>query len=183
MLKRNTLISAFVLISLFGLINGISSCKVKSVSVSNVSLTETLKINEKEKKMQVQKENDVIGFLNIPRVNIKKKLYNSESSNNVVDKNVSILLNNSNVLVLAAHSGSAKNSYFKNLYKLKVNDLVFVDLDNMTLTYRVDKIYTIAKTGFLNIKGLNSNDKKLVLTTCGEKKDTQLIVECLLLKK
>ena len=83
---------------------------------------------------------------------------------------------NGNV-ILAAHSGNSKVSYFKNLDKLKIDDMVYIDYYNKTYNYKVVNIYDIEKTGKAKIIQ-NQNTNTLTLITCKEKTNKQIVIIC-----
>ena len=113
-----------------------------------------------------------IAVIEIPKINLKKGLVDINSSHNNVNENITILSNskmpniNNSTLILAAHSGNANISYFNNLNKLKLNDLVYIYYDNIKYEYKIINYYEEEKDGGITIKK-NSNDKNIiVLTTC-----------------
>ena len=106
--------------------------------------------------------------------------YNYQSSNNNVDKNITLLNNNlpdskNGLMVIAAHSGNSYLGFFKNLDKLVINDIVEIYYHNKIYYYIVDDIYEEDKDGSINYQK-NNQDNVLILTTCSKKKDKQLIV-------
>ena len=118
--------------------------------------------------------------LEISKINLSQKIYTKNSSLNNVDKNVQILRessfpdeNNGNV-ILAAHSGSGKIAYFKNLVKLKKGDDVNIYYNNSLYSYKVEEIYEVDKTGKIELEDHSSS--VLTLITCSEKDKTKQIV-------
>ena len=134
-------------------------------------------------KQTVYKEDtkdNIIGVLRIPKINFKMGFYNYQSSNNNVDKNITLLNNNlpdskNGLMVIAAHSGNSYLGFFKNLDKLVINDIVEIYYHNKIYYYIVDDIYEEDKDGSINYQK-NNQDNVLILTTCSKKKDKQLIV-------
>ena len=121
-----------------------------------------------------------IGNITIDKINLNKPLYKINSPQNNVEKNITILKesNYPELLVLAAHSGTNFNSYFKNLDNLKINDEVNIDYYDSHNTYIVDNIDIQKKNGYININKKDNN--YLILTTCYPKDDKyQLIVSCI----
>lgn len=120
---------------------------------------------------------DYIGFLEIDKINLKVGLVSKESKYNNVNKNVEILkpsdypdVINGN-FILASHSGTSKISYFKNLYKLGLNDSANVYYEDYIYYYKIVDIYDVPKTGSLKIK---RNHEKTVMTliTCTKNSKT-----------
>lgn len=124
-----------------------------------------------------------IGYLAINDIHLKANLYDPENSLNQVNKNVTILVNEEHIKVLAAHSGSGKTAYFKDLHKLFIGSVIEMKFGNEISTYLVDRIYTTEKNGMLAFSRRIDNSKRIILTTCGESKDTQLIIEAIEQKK
>lgn len=125
-----------------------------------------------------------IGKLTINKINLKQYLYNINSKNNNVDKNVTILNgsimpdNNNSIMYIAAHSGNNKVSFFNDLDELDINDEIILEFQNKNYLYQVINKYEIKKDG--TIYGQRSNKKQLVLTTCcPNKPNCQLIINCI----
>ncbi len=140
------------------------------------TITTTLK--QKDNKPNSIKE---IGVLEIPKINLKRYLYDINSELNNVDKNVTIIKENissneNGTIILAAHSGNNYNSYFDNLEKLKKDDIIYLKYKNISYQYKVTNIYEEKQTGYISIK--NKNINQLFLTTCSKKKNYQLTIEC-----
>lgn len=116
-------------------------------------------------------KNSYIGTVEIPKINLKKGFVDPSSKYNDIEYNVTILegsefpdVENGN-FILAAHSGTGVKAYFKNLYKLSNGDQVKVSYKGKTYTYKIVKIYTQKKQGYLTIYR-NSKKTTLTLITC-----------------
>ena len=81
------------------------------------------------------------------------------------------LLNHQHILmlisnfILAAHSGTSSVSFFKDLYKLKLNDEVIITYKDKEYKYIIKNIYTDTKDGNVTIKR-NKDKTTLTLITC-----------------
>lgn len=147
-------------------------------------------ISETKKDENKSKESskiEYIGVLSIPKINLKRGLVDPNSSLNDIQYNVEFL-NESSMpdelygnVILAAHSGNARISYFKNLDKLDVNDEVIIDYKNNNYTYSVVKKYEIEKNGKTNIIR-NRTENTLTLITCKHNTNKQIVVVCELSK-
>ncbi len=131
-------------------------------------------------------KDDIIGVLNIPKINFKMGFYNYNSKENNVNKNITLLNNTlpdkkNSTMIIAAHSGNSYLGYFKNLDKLDINDNIEIYYNNKKYHYIVDNIYEEEKDGTIEINK-NSKDTTLILTTCSKKKDKQLIIFCKLFR-
>mgnify|MGYP004500497945 FL=1 len=115
--------------------------------------------------------NQYIGYLEIPKLNLKKGFYPKNSELNDVDKNLLLVKESSypNVskgnLIIAGHSGTAWNSFFNDLYKLSVGDETKVIFNNKTYTYKIVNIYKAPKVGQIAVYR-NKNRTTLTLVTC-----------------
>lgn len=125
------------------------------------------------------------GILFIPKLNLEKGFYDFNDKKNNVNKNITLIKGSTfpnkknSVLVLAAHSGNSKISYFHNLDKLELKDEVNLMYQNKLYTFIVNKIYKTNKNGKININKEEGN--YLILTTCDKKNNSkQLVIKCIL---
>lgn len=116
------------------------------------------------------------GYLIIPKIEMKKGFYNTDSRLNNVNKNVTLLESNIlNTYILAAHSGTGSLAYFNNLRYLEVGDDVYLMFRDRKIHYKVVNIRNEVKNGKIHIK---NKENMIILTTCDqEKKGYQLIIE------
>lgn len=128
-----------------------------------------------------------IAVLKIPKINLEKGLVAKDSKYNNINYGVEILKEsdspdviNGNV-ILAAHSGTANISYFRNLDKINVGDEASIIYNGKTYYYKFVKIYDIEKTGKAVIKRDN-NTSTLTLVTCRHNTNKQIILIAELLK-
>lgn len=122
-----------------------------------------------------------IGTLIINKINLKKELYDINSKNNTIEKNVTILKGsidpsyNNSIFFIAAHSGNGKLAFFKNLDKLQINDEIILIYKNNKYTYHVNEILEQEKSSYIDV--YKNTKKQLVLTTCSPTdKNKQLII-------
>lgn len=134
---------------------------------------------EKEKKPKIKY--DYIAVLKIPKINLEKGLVEKNSKYNNINYGVQILKEsdspdviNGNV-ILAAHSGTANISYFRNLDKLDLGDDAIIYYQGNTYIYKVVKKYDADKTGKINIKR-DRNTSTLTLITCRHNTDKQIVI-------
>jgi len=120
---------------------------------------------------------DYIGYLEIPKINLKQGFVSPDSKYNNVDMNIQIInpSNYPNVdkgnFILASHSGSSSISYFKHLYKLVRNDLIKVNYNGYRYTYQIVNIYTTPKNGQVPIYR-DKNITTITLITCTRNDNT-----------
>lgn len=122
-----------------------------------------------------------IAVLEIPSISLKRGLVSPDSYYNNVNYNIQIIehstmpdIVNGN-LILAGHNGASYISFFKNLYKLNLNDKVYIYYQGYKYEYTLDSIYDTPKDG--NIEIYRNHDKTAItLITCKKNtKDTQVI--------
>ena len=127
------------------------------------------KLNDDEK--TVDESNEYIGKISIPKINLVKGFVSKDSKNNNISRNVTILkeANMPDVdkgnFILVAHSGDAYISFFRNLYKLSVNDVAYIYYNDIKYTYQIKDIYNVEKNGTVSIRR-NYDVNTLTLVTC-----------------
>lgn len=120
-----------------------------------------------------------VGTIKIPSINLKKDLYEIDSTLNNIEENVTILKNSKfpSLIIIAAHSGTGKNAFFKDLDKINMNDIIKIEYEQNNYTFIVTNIYEQNKTGYIDIN--KSEENQLFLTTCSKDNSKQLIIECI----
>lgn len=133
---------------------------------------------------KLKEDDEPIGKLIINKININHNLYDINNPQNNVDKNITILSGSTSpelkesIIFIAAHSGTGKTAYFKNLDKLNKNDNITLIYKNKKYNYIVKEKWETNKNGYLDIQKENIN--QLILTTCSpNKKNKQLIINCI----
>lgn len=145
-------------------------------------------IEEEQQQEEVKQEipiNNIkyIGVLKIDKINLRKGLVDKTSSYNHVDQNIQILKESDmpdeemGNFILAAHSGNGRVAYFRDLHKLKINDLVNVYYEGINYVYEIVNIYEIEKTGEAHIIR-NASKTTLTLITCKDNEEKQIIIIC-----
>jgi len=148
-------------------------------------------INEPEFKLKIPTvnintnyEDETIGKLIIKKININHNLYDINNPQNNVDKNIAILEGSvfppskESIIFIAAHSGTGKLAYFKDLDILNKDDQITLIYKNKNYNYIVKNKWETKKNGFIDIPKENNN--QLILTTCSPNKDhKQLIINCI----
>lgn len=131
-----------------------------------------------------------IGYLEIPKIKFKRGFVDINSKDNDVSKNITIISGSKypNVekgnFIIAGHSGTGVQSYFKNLYKLNNNDEVYVYYKNIKYTYKIVKIYKQPKDGTIAIyRDYNKTTLTLVTCTKNDKKTQTVYIAELQSKK
>ncbi len=156
-----------VLFILLIFLNGCSSNKVKDISVS---------LNTKESDFYTY-----LGYLVIPKINMKLGFYDYESQLNDVNKNIELINTGiSNTYLIAAHSGTGTLAYFNDLRYLEINDEIYLKFKNKTNKYKIKNISRKIKDGKIKI---SKEENQIILVTCDQiVKGYNLIIEGKLIK-
>ena len=198
--KNSTLILFGIVIILLGVVIGLyeyfEERKNKTFSDMNIVLydnempqnieTKEEQINnEKEEIIDNKSENNnvinYIGVLEIPKINLKRGFYGLDSKDNSVDYNVTVINGSTfpneknNNLILAAHSGDCSICYFNDLYKLKLDDIAYINYNNTKYKYKIVDIYEVEKDGTVEIYR-DYSKSVLTLITCTRNSDTKQTV-------
>ena len=120
--------------------------------------------------IQLQNSDNYNMVIEIPKINLKKGIYNLYDFRNNIESNVTVLnyeIINQEIknLIIAAHSGNNYNAYFKDLSKLKIGDEVIIYYQNYKYNYEINNIYIKSKIENYYIID-NPEDIDLVLVTC-----------------
>lgn len=131
-------------------------------------------------------DDDILLELDIPRINLMRKVYNINSSLNNVDKNVEILKNSNldkNLYFLASHSGGGNASYFDALVYLEIGDFIWINKEREKYAFVIEEVFYIQKNGYFEVS-YNKEGNNLFLITCSLKyKNKQLVIKSRLIYK
>lgn len=169
-----TLLSAITLtFSLLYAYNTIEKINIKKTNREKV--LNYYQESSHKKVVDKKSEEDYLGILHIPSINLTRGFYKQTSSLNNVNKNIyyvkeSIPLEySSSMLILAAHRGNSKVSFFNDLDKLNLGSTIYLDYKGKRYTYILSNKYDELKDGYLNIIRKKNKDS-LVLITCNKSK-------------
>ena len=114
----------------------------------------------------------------IPKIKVKEQLYPLNDPLNQVELHPEIIIFNNPAkktgpILIAAHSGNTKVSFFKRLDHLLIGDIVHLEYQDIQYTYQVYLTEEQAKKGFIRI---NEEGIVLILTTCHPHKETKQLV-------
>lgn len=147
----------------------------KSDKKSEAKQTETLK----SEALKVTND-EKLGVIEIPKINLKRYLHKVDAYQNNVDKNIEVLKSSDmpdvkdGNLILAGHNGNTSVGHFRNLHNLSLGDDIIVNYKGKSYNYEVSKIYDVLKTGTVAIKR-DKNKNTITLITCLGS-DRQLVV-------
>lgn len=128
-----------------------------------------LKKEENEIQDKIYQTNSYFSILEIPKISLKKELYDVSDKRNDVNQNILVHSEsifpgeNKSFVILAAHSGNGAHAYFKNLYQLERFDEIKLYYQNKIYIYEIVEIEKQAKTGTLLLKQ-NKKDMLLLIT-------------------
>ena len=195
-----------IMIGIFFIIFGLISLTYKYIRELNLNKIEEKSIEiylEKEETQEEQEETieqeeikeekeeqviiDYIGVIEIPKINLKKGIVSSNSKYNNVNKSIYTISNSTfpneeeiSHIILAGHSGNSYISYFRNLKKLKKDDLIYLYYNNQTYIYSVSKTYEVEKTGSIAV-GIYAKDA-MTLITCVDNSNKQLVIVAMIVE-
>ena len=139
----------------------------------------TSSVEEKQEKSKSKLE--YVAVLKIPKIKLEKGIVGKNSKYNSVDYGIEVLDNSDTPdvekgnIILCAHAGNSKVSYFRELDLLKVGDVVMLIYKGKTYQYEIVDIYSIKKTGTAPIR--RDRDKSTItLITCIHNTDRQIVL-------
>ncbi len=124
---------------------------------------------------------EYIAILRIPKINLKRGLVDKNSKYNDIKYNIMIHKSSDSPseeggnLILLAHSGNSNISFFKYLYKMKLDDIIYLDYNNNTYKYKLINIYDIEKNGKAPIRK-NTTKSSITLITCRNNTNKQIVL-------
>ena len=138
-------------------------------------------VKEEESKTSSSPSYNYFAVLEIPSINLKRGIVDYNSKYNNVKYNIQIIehsqmqdVENSN-LILAGHNGTSGVSFFKNLYKLKEDSLIYLYYDGYKYIYKLNNYYDTDKDGKIEIVR-NRYKNAITLITCKKgTKDKQTV--------
>lgn len=122
-----------------------------------------------------------VGYLSIPKIDLKKGFTDIDNKYNTVNRNIEVIKPSKSPdvdkgnFIIAGHSGTSSVSFFKDLYKLVLEDEIYITYNNTEYKYIIKNIYTDIKDGDVVVRR-DSNKTTLTLITCTKgDKNTQTI--------
>ena len=119
----------------------------------------------------VEKENTYTSILSIPKIGLKKGIYDINDERNNINDNImidkhSVYPNNSlSNVILVAHSGVGDTAYFNRIKELDTDSLIEFYYEHTKYIYKIDNYYYVEKTGSVKLK-YDENKKTITLITC-----------------
>lgn len=145
-------------------------------NLSNKKLTQAFSKTEEEQnkeylKLLNPKENGVMGYIKIPKIDVEIPIYHG-TSNKVLQKGVGHFENSSLPVggesthsILSAHRGLPSSRLFTDLDQLEEGDMFYIYVLDKVLAYRVDQIKVVEPSNIENLK-IVDNEDYITLVTC-----------------
>lgn len=165
---------------IFSIITIVLTLPIFNAKNNNYSTTNN-SIKAIEKELFIPEKKKYFAAIEIPDISLKEYLVDPNNEENKISKKIEIIKpskmpdKKNSLLILAAHSGNSPISYFKNLNKLKINNLVYIYYNDVEYVYKVIKVENQNKNGQIFINKEN-NKSLLILTTCSQKDKSKQIV-------
>ncbi len=144
---------------------------VQEIKIQPVEILESEDYYRPGDELSDEITNDYIGYLTIPKINLTKGFLDVRSEENDVDKNI-MVIEGSNYpdvdrgnFMIAGHSGTGWKAFFKDLHKLGIGDIAYINYKGKKYTYTIKNIYLQPKTGTLAVYR-NESATTLTLITC-----------------
>ena len=126
--------------------------------------------------------------IKIEKIGINNSIYDKGTKENNIDKNVIILEDSDypdklyGTVLIGAHSGTGSKAYFKNLNKLKIDDVVIINYLNKKYYYKVIEYHLDSKDGSISINNINKKNKLFLFTCNPNDKNNYLVYNLELFK-
>ena len=155
------------------------------IYIENTKIQEEVEVPTEEPKEEINNKNSAINYtavLEIPSINLKRGVVDNTKGFKSINYAISVdnssnYPNNNGNFILYSHSGNSNIAFFNKLYKLEINDDIYVYYNGVKYHYRIFNKYDIEKTGKAKIINLKDN-KYITLITCNQnKKRYQIVIE------
>ena len=160
---------------------------IKTAFLNEEVIAEEIPEIKEEKQIEYTKvieEEKELMEVEIPKINFKGKIFNKESKENNIDKNIIIMKESSmpdeenGIVIIGGHSGYGKYAYFKNLNKLNINDEIIIYYLGNKYIYRVVEYHLDSKDGSISINNINKKNKLFLYTCNPNDKNNYLVYDC-----
>ncbi len=102
-----------------------------------------------------EKKEDILLWLEIPKIELMQEVYFIDSPLNDVKYHVEILEESNlknHIFYLASHSGVGSNAYFNDLIELEKGDIVWISYEGKRFDFIVEEMYYIPKNGYFKVE-------------------------------
>lgn len=195
-LSKNAKVTLGILLLFFGIFcltfTYFKSIKLNLFNQKNLEYFEEINISEDVDEVdevnEIKEETttpiinyNYIGYLEIPKINLKRGFVSLNSKYNSISYNVMLIkgssmpdVKNGN-LILAAHRGNSSVSFFDKLYKLDIGDTASVTYNDKVYTYKLVNTYLEEKDGTIAIYRDETKNTLTLITCTRNDKKTQTV--------
>ena len=174
-MKNKKIVIIFIILIIIGMVAMAFILNIKNEN--QLVLPEEISTDEEYKNIKYTDgssldNNDIIGFLNINKIDLRAKV-KVGSDKETLKNYIGVIGTNTydGNVCLAAHNRGYENSYFARLNELEVNDLFVYETNFFKKEYKVTDIKVIKDTDLSVLE--SSKNNKLTLITCIKNKKTQ----------
>lgn len=152
-----------------------------SKSDTNRDILDNKTTNSKKSSDKKLKKLDYTAILEIPNIKLKQGVVNTTKNYNSIKYAISVDKNSDypdkpGNFILYAHSGNSSIAYFKNLYKVNINDKIYVHYNGIKYEYSIINKYNIEKNGKAKILDSKKNHYITLITCNQEMKGYQIVL-------
>ena len=167
------LLSLSILLYFYFQLEEICSGKMVKDTMNNLINDDSEVIHNDNFDIKVIDNEEYIGYLEIPSLNLLLPITNGYSYNSLRKSPALYYGNLNSNLVICGHSYKA---HFGNLYKLKQGDIViFRDINNNRYVYEVEEVEILKPT---EIKEMIESNFDLTLYTCTKDSKSRVTIRC-----
>lgn len=153
---------------------------INTVADIKVKLEEIKESENDEKTITKYKGYDIVGIIEIPKINIEYPIINQTSDETMVLSITKFWGNNVNDIgnfTMAGHN-YFDGTMFSNTNKLNIEDTIkMTDLDGKTIEYKVFDKYIIDPNDVKCVQSVKENTREITLITCINGRNNRLVVK------
>lgn len=153
---------------------------INTVADIKVKLEEIKESENDEKTITKYKGYDIVGIIEIPKINIEYPIINQTSDETMALSITKFWGNNVNDIgnfTMAGHN-YFDGTMFSNTNKLNIEDTIkMTDLDGKTIEYKVFDKYIIDPNDVKCVQSVKENTREITLITCINGRNNRLVVK------
>lgn len=153
---------------------------INTVADIKVKLEEIKESENDEKTITKYKGYDIVGIIEIPKINIEYPIINQTSDETMALSITKFWGNNVNDIgnfTMAGHN-YFDGTMFSNTNKLNIEDTIkMTDLDGKTIEYKVFDKYIIDPNDVRCVQSVKENTREITLITCINGRNNRLVVK------
>ena len=154
-------------------INHFIAGKENEAKIEQYDKQQASKKQEKKEVPQVPKDkSQLVGYIDIPSVNIKEAVYPGEATPEQLNRGVSLAEEDESLdqqnIAIAGHTNTSGNYQFTNLHKVKKGAKVTFKVGKETRKYKITKIKDVKPTEISVLAEQKKKKDQLTLITCDD---------------